>query len=119
MVSLIHPDGSPDENAIIREINRRCAEQEARIGRSNRIYHERHVAQEVGAQQWPLVEAEIARQWSPGERRAYNEALAKARGQSVDADGNKRFDDLMYLARSIIETVQGRAMAAFHRRIGQ
>ena len=112
MISLIHPDGTPDEAAIQAEIARRTGDH------WNRAYHERHVAQEVAAQQWPLVEKEIAREWSPGERRAYDEAMTAASRQAIDGAGNDRYDALVQRARIIRETVQARAIIAFHRRIG-
>ena len=118
MIILIHPDGRENVSAIETEIRHRCDAQEKERGWANRPYHERHVAQEVAAQQWPLVEKEIAREWSPGERRAYDEAMAAASRQAIDGAGNARYDALVQRARIIRETVQARAIVAFHRRIG-
>jgi len=119
MTALIYPDGRENVAAIEAEIRRRCSAQEAERGWFNRDYHERHVLQEVAAQRWPLVEAEIKREWSPSERRAYLEALSVASRQSIDGPGNDRYDALVRRARIIQESVQARAIAAFHRRIGQ
>jgi len=119
MIILIHPDGSENRVAIEAEIRRRCDKQEAERGWANRPYHEAHVLLDVAAQRWPLVEAEIKREWSPGERKAYQEALAAASSQSIDGAGNERYDALVRRARVIQESVQARAIAAFHRRIGQ
>ena len=116
---LINSDGSENRVAIEAEIRRRCDKQEAERGWANRPYHERHVLQDVCAQRWPLIEAEIRREWSPGERKAYQEALAAASSQSIDGAGNERYDALVRRARIIQESVQARAIAAFHRRIGQ
>ena len=119
MTTLIHPDGSENRVAIEAEIRRRCDKQEQERGWANRLYHERYVLQDVCAQRWPLIEQEIKREWSPGERKAYQEALAAASSQSIDAGGNERYDALVRRARTIQETVTSRAIIAFHRRIGQ
>ena len=114
-MTLIHSDGSLDEPAIQAEINRRIAEQEARVGWGNRDYHERHVLQSAAAERWPIIEAAIAAEWQPGERRAYLETLFAARWQSPDGDGNRRYEELSDKARAMLETVQSRAIIKFHR----
>ena len=116
--TLIHPDGSENRVAIEAEIRRRCDKQEAERGWANRPYHEHHVLQEVAGQRWPLVEAEIRKEWSPGERKAYLEALAAASSQSIDGAGNERYDGLVRKARLIQEVVTARAVRKFHQRIG-
>ena len=119
MTSLIHQDGSENRVAIEAEIRRRCDKQEAERGWANRPYHERHVLQDVCAQRWPLIEQEIKREWSPGERRAYETALSAASSQSIDPRGNDRYDELVRKARVIQEIVTARAVRKFHQRIGQ
>ena len=119
MTMLIHPDGSENRIAIEAEIRRRCDAQEQERGWFNRPYHERHVLSEAAGQQWDLIQAEIGKEWSKGERRVYEEALSAASIQSIDARGNDRYDELLRKARLIQEVVTARAVRKFHQRIGQ
>lgn len=118
VMSLIHEDGSLDEPAIDAEINRLVSEQEARVGWGNREFHERHVAQSVAAQQWPIIEREIAAEWTKGERRVYEDILQQASRQGIDGNGNDRHDHLLWEASKIQQVVQSRAIRKFHLRIG-
>jgi len=116
---LINSDGSENRVAIEAEIRRRCNAQEQERGWFNRPYHERHVLSEAAGQQWDLIQAEIGKEWSKGERRAYETALSAASSQSIDARGNDRYDELVRKARVIQEIVTARAVRKFHQRIGQ
>lgn len=119
MITLIHPDGSLDQDAIAAEIIRRCADQLNRGSWANHDYHTRHVLNEAAAAQWPFVEARIAAEWRPSEREQYLDLLSKASVQSPDGVGNRRAEELSYQARAMAEAVRDRAIKAFHERIGQ
>ncbi len=110
---LITPAGAYDRAAIIAEVGRRCAAQFEKLGWANREFHERQVNWLARQQQFPIFDAFMLTQWTPAEREAELDFLARADAQPQTITGNRRFDELRCKAAEIRAVVFDRATARF------
>ena len=110
---LITPTGSYDRAAIIARLAAVAPEQFERLGWENREFHERQVNWLARQQQFPIFDAFMLTQWTPAEREAELDFLARADAQPQTITGNRRFDELRCKAAEIRAVVFDRATARF------